>query len=132
MHINTFRGRKSNNHIECNFSFINLDKFETHMKKKHYSSNWSKVTLEISTKPSHVTRNGLKQEKFICYQCNFTFSIYTWRDDLTWSVLDITLTDPAAKGKLDHSFLTTFTTLYLVSQWRHTIPSHKCQKENLK
>ena len=60
------------------------------------------------------------------------FIIYTWRDNLTWSVLDITLTDPAAKGKLDHSFLTTFTTLYLVSQWRHTIPSHKCQKENLK
>ena len=69
-----FRGRKSNNHIECNFIFIKLDKFETHMKRKHYSGNWSKVTLEISTRPSHITRNGLKQEKFNCYQCNFTFA----------------------------------------------------------
>ena len=24
--------------------------------------------------PSHMTRNGLKQEKFNCYQCNFTFA----------------------------------------------------------
>ena len=44
------------------------------MKRKHYSGNWSKVTLEISTRPSHITRNGLKQEKFNCYQCNFTFA----------------------------------------------------------
>jgi hypothetical protein len=44
------------------------------MKRKHYSGNWSKVTLEISTRPSHITRNGLKQEKFNCYQCNFIFA----------------------------------------------------------
>ena len=44
------------------------------MKRKHYSGNWSKVTLEILTMPSHITRNGLKKEKFNCYQCNFTFA----------------------------------------------------------
>ena len=44
------------------------------MTRKHYKGNWSKVTLEISTRPSHITRNGLKQEKFYCYQCNFTFA----------------------------------------------------------
>ena len=43
------------------------------MKRNHYKGNWSKVTLEISTRPSHMTRNGLKQEKFNCNQCNFTF-----------------------------------------------------------
>ena len=64
---------------------------------------------------------------YICK--NKICSIHTWRDNLTWSVLDITLTDPVAKGKLDHSLLTTFTMLYLISHWLHTIPSHKCQKE---
>ena len=44
------------------------------MMRKHYKGNWSKVTLEILTRPSHITRNSLKQEKFNCYQCNFTFA----------------------------------------------------------
>ena len=59
--------------IECDFTFVKLKTFDKHMKRKHYRGNWSNITLEISTRPSRMTRNGLKQEKLNCNQCNFTF-----------------------------------------------------------
>ena len=46
---------------------------KVYMKGKYNKGNWSKVTLEILTRPSLMIRNGLKQEEFNCNKCNFTF-----------------------------------------------------------